>query len=157
MCIANSAAPVAAPPRSPARKSKRRSSPEMSDPLAFEGVSQYAMDYDESLSVDQYKSSKVSLSKSLTTLISLQHATDYWLLKDISEKIVKKSEAEMQCPPNISKEAWATIVALVFLECKYSEQKDEWELVALKAEMWLSSQTLSSSIESLKGMAKTVI
>ena len=103
MCIANSAAPVAAPPRSPARKSKRRSSPEMSDPLAFEGVSQYAMDYDESLSVDQYKSSKVSLSKSLTTLISLQHATDYWLLKDISEKIVKKSEAEMQCPPKYLK------------------------------------------------------
>ena len=152
-------APVAAPSRSPVRKSKpRRASPEMSDPLAFQDFKfRCAMECDESLSVDQYKSSKIPLSKSLTTLISLQHATGYWLLKDISEKIVKKSESEMQCPPNISKEAWATIVALVFLECKYSEQKDEWELVALKAEMWLSSQTLSSSIESLKEMAKTVI
>ena len=124
-----SVTPVAAPPRSPVRKSKpRRAFPEMSDPLAFEGFNfRCAMECDESFSVDQYKSSKVPLSRSLTTLISLQHVTGYLLFKDISEKIVKKSESKMQCPPIISKVAWATIVALVFLECKYSEQKDEWD------------------------------
>ena len=109
------------------------------------------------ISVRQYEVPNVLSSDALRSLISLQHATGYWLLKDISEKIVKKSEAEMQCPPNISKEAWATIVALFFLECKYSEQKDEWELITLKAEMWLSTQILPSSIKSLKEIAKTVI
>ena len=110
----------------------------------------------------QILSSSIKISKPLpselmTTLISLQHANGFWLLKDISEKIVKKSEAELQQPPDMSGEIWATIVALVFLESKYSEQKDEWELVALKAEMWLSTQTLPSNIESLKKKAESVI
>ena len=101
--------------------------------------------------------SKMMPSESLTTLISLQHATGFWLLKDIAEKIVKKYEAELQPPPNVSGEIWATVVALVFLECNYLEHKDEWELVALKAEMWLSSQTLPCSIASLKEKAKNII
>ena len=103
------------------------------------------------------KISKPLPSELMTTLISLQHANGFWLLKDISEKIVKKSESELQQPPNVSGEIWATIVALVFLESRCSEQKDEWELVALKAEMWLSTQTLPSNIESLKKKAESVI
>ena len=110
----------------------------------------------------QKHSSSIKISKPLpselmTTLLSLQHANGFWLLKDISEKIVTKSESELQQPPDVSGEIWATIVALVFLESRCSEQKDEWELVALKAEMWLSTQTLPSNIELLKKKAESVI
>ena len=91
-----------------------------------------------------------------SNLISLQHASGYWLLKDISEKIMMKSLPELQCPSGVTQQVWATILALVFLELKLGHQKDEWELIAAKAEMWLSSQSLPSSLESLKQKAKTL-
>ncbi len=98
-----------------------------------------------------------SLSGSLTTIISLQHANGFWLLKDIANKIMKKEESEMQCPSVVSGEVWATVVAIVLLERNYLKLKDEWELVALKAEMWLNSQTLSLTIEKLKEKANKVV
>ncbi len=104
------------------------------------------------------KLSKPALSSdSLTNLISFQHASGFWNLKDISEKLVKKPEVESQCPSNVSKEVWATILALAYLELNYSKQKDEWELVAMKAEMWLGSQTLPASLEELTKRAKTLL
>ena len=96
----------------------------------------------------------------LTALISLQQATGYWLLGDLCDKFfLKKTEAKTKRPPNLSEDIWATIVGLICLESRYAKQKDEWELVALKAEMWLSSQNLPQglSIASLKEMAKTAI
>jgi len=92
-----------------------------------------------------------------SNLISLQHASGYWLLEDISEKILKKSLPELQCPSDVTRDAWATILALVYLELKLGAQKDEWELIEAKAEMWLSHQLLPSSLESLKQRAKTFI
>ncbi len=71
--------------------------------------------------------------------------------------LVKKPEVESQCPSNVSKEVWATILALAYLELNYSKQKDEWELVAMKAEMWLGSQTLPASLEELTKRAKTLL
>ena len=102
-------------------------------------------------------SAAASTSDSLMILISLQHAAGYWLLKDLSEKVVKKSLTELQCSTGLSQEVWATVLALVFLEQKCGHQKDEWELIAAKAEMWLSSQSLPSSLESLKDNAKTFV
>ncbi len=96
-------------------------------------------------------------SDSLTNLISLQHASGFWNLKDIIEKLIKKPDVESHCPSNVSKEVWATILALAYLELNYSKQKDEWELVAMKAEMWLGSQTLPSSLEELTKRAKTYL
>ena len=109
-------------------------------------------------SISSKRSSEAaSTSDSLMILISLQHAAGYWLLKDLSEKVVKKSLTELQCPTGLSQEVWATVLALVFLEQKCGHQKDEWELIAAKAEMWLSSQSLPSSLESLKDNAKTLV
>ena len=109
-------------------------------------------------SISSKRSSEAaSTSDSLMILISLQHAAGYWLLKDLSEKVVMKSLTELQCPTGLSQEVWATVLALVFLEQKCGHQKDEWELIAAKAEMWLSSQSLPSSLESLKENAKTLV
>ena len=106
----------------------------------------------QSISSKRY-SAAASTSDSLMILISLQHAAGYWLLKDLSEKVVKKSLTELQCPIGLSQEVWATVLALVFLEQKCGHQIDEWELIAAKAEMWLSSQALPLSLESLKDNA----
>ncbi len=103
---------------------------------------------------------RVEAQCDLTALISLQQAIGYWLLGDLCDKFLQnKIEAKIKRPPNLSEEVWATIVGLVCLESRYAQQKDEWELIALKAEMWLNSQNLPQglSIESLKEVAKTVI
>ena len=103
--------------------------------------------------------SRVKVEDGLTVLISLQHATGYWLLGNLCDKFLHKTEAQTTCPPNLSKEVWATVIALLCLESRYAQQKDEWELVAMKAEMWLSSQSLPQglSIKSLREIAVTVI
>ena len=97
--------------------------------------------------------------QSLETLISMQHATGYWPLGAVSDKILKKSDIKKKCPPKVPQNIWATIVALVLLEERYAKQKDEWELVALKAENWLSNQTWPKGVTvgSLRTIAKTVI
>ena len=103
--------------------------------------------------------SRVKVEDGLTVLISLQHATGYWLLGNLCDKFLHKTETQMTCPPNLLKEVWATVIALVCLESRYAQQKDEWELVAMKAEMWLSSQSLPQglSIKSLRQIAVIVI
>jgi hypothetical protein len=37
---------------------------------------------------------------------------------------------------------WATIIVLMYLQLRQSNFKDEWELVAAKAEAWLTKQNL---------------
>ena len=103
--------------------------------------------------------SRVKVEDGLTVLISLQHATGYWLLGNLCDKFLHKTEAQTTCPPNLSKEVWATVIVLLCLESHYAQQKDDWELVAMKAEIWLSSQSLPQglSIKSLREIAVTVI
>jgi hypothetical protein len=36
---------------------------------------------------------------------------------------------------------WATALALVYLRIKWMSQKEDWELIASKAEAWLQAQT----------------
>ena len=90
----------------------------------------------------------------LSLLISLQQAAGYWSLKAVADKIIKKKGA-MDPPQGVTAEVWATILALVFLEVRCAAQKDEWELIAMKAEAWLATQTVSViSFASLREKAK---
>ena len=41
----------------------------------------------------------------------------------------------------------ATVYALAYMEIKFPSRRDEWELVARKAEAWLSHQTLPDQID----------
>ena len=70
------------------------------------------------------------------------------------------ADLKTKCPVECSSSVellWATMLALVKLETEYAGQKDEWELVAMKAEMWLQAQPLppQSSLGSFKSIAKT--
>ena len=41
----------------------------------------------------------------------------------------------------------ATVYALAYMEIKFSNWRNEWELVARKAEAWLTHQTLPDQID----------
>ena len=99
-----------------------------------------------------------------TALISLQQAEGNWQFNSTLATVLAKSlkQLESSCPVpckgNIG-EVWATILALVFLETVCGSQKDEWELVAFKAEEWLQGQPLPSGVDmtTLKEVARKSI
>ena len=102
-----------------------------------------------------------SSSDKYTVLISLQQAEGSWQLNSTLASALTKplKELESSCPVpyegNI-RVIWATILALAFLETVCAAQRDEWELVAFKAEMWLQGQSLPSGVDmnALKEAAK---
>ena len=94
-------------------------------------------------------------SSGLSQLISLQAAEGFWILNDLLASLtgVSLSVLKSACPDGVSGNVWATVLALVLLEKRFNSQRDEWELVAMKAEMWVQGQPLTSTIESLKATA----
>ena len=105
------------------------------------------------------KPTKAKPSGTLTSIISLQQAEGSWKLDEaLAQALGKKlKELESACPVKCddsgTRTIWATTLALEFLKAKHSSQEDEWELVAMKAEMWLSQQTLPAGAD-FKAAAK---
>ena len=95
---------------------------------------------------------------SLSGLVTLQAAEGYWSLDTGLASIFGRSLSDLKgaSPSGCSDVVWGTLLAIVLLESRFSSQHDEWELVAMKAEMWLQGQALpaGSSISSLKETAK---
>ena len=103
--------------------------------------------------------SQPGLSSGLSQLISLQAAEGFWILNDSLASLtgVSLSVLKSACPDGVSVNVWATVLALVLLEKRFNSQHDEWELVAMKAEMWVQAQPLASNIESLKATASQTV
>jgi hypothetical protein len=60
--------------------------------------------------------------------------------------------------PLKSSDIWATFIALAVLTTKFSDKKDEWEMIEMKARQWLASQDLEEhSVEDLLGLASSII
>ena len=84
---------------------------------------------------------------SLSTIINLQLANGSWeMSKDLADVIGKpttkiQEACPVACKDNMSA-IWATIIVLSYLQLQQSSFKDEWELVALKAEAWMAKQQL---------------
>ena len=97
-----------------------------------------------------------SSSNELTQLISLQQAEGFWNLDKVSSFMKKTISSPIS---GVDPTIWATIVALVLLESRFSQQQDEWELVAMKAETWLSMQSLPAGfdVQKLKEEAKKLV
>jgi hypothetical protein len=83
-------------------------------------------------------------------------AEGFWTLDEVSNFMKKISPVQI---PGVDPTIWATIVALILLERRFSLQQDEWELVAMKAETWLSMQSLPAGfdIQKLKEEAKKLV
>ena len=97
-----------------------------------------------------------SPSNELTQLISLQQAEGFWNLDKVSSFMKKTISSPI---PGVDPIIWATVVALVLLESRFSQQQDEWELVAMKAKTWLSMQRLpvGFDVQKLKEEAKKLV
>ena len=102
-------------------------------------------------------------SSPLSQLITLQQAEGHWKMDKSLAKILSSSVADLKskCPVDCSSSSvellWATMLALVMMEERFAGQRDEWELVAMKTEMWLQSQPLppdTPTLDSFKHAAK---
>ena len=105
----------------------------------------------------EVSSSSVAPGDGLTRLITLQSAEGYWVLNESLATVLGRplSSLKGSCPSGCPEVVWGTLLALALLETKYSSQRDEWELVSMKTEMWLQSQTLQgTTIASLTAQAK---
>ena len=118
--------------------------------------------FDDTLSSLGSKRARDSSSGSgLSRLITLQAAEGYWSLNESLASILGRSLSDLKssCPGGVSEVAWGTILALAFLETKCSSQRDEWELLSMKSEMWVQGQALSTgtTLASLTELAKQVL
>ena len=107
----------------------------------------------------QNQKKKVHLSA--LSVISLQKASGSWDLTDQLASLcdVSRSDLMKGCSKEIAADTaegkliWATALALVLLMGKYSDQKDEWEMIAEKGKKYLKknlpgSLTLDQVLES---------
>ena len=96
-----------------------------------------------------------SIFDRLSQLVGLQTAEGYWKLNDSLATLLGQTLSQLQsiCPSGQNFEVWATILSLCCLETTFLAQKDEWELVAAKAEQWLLTIVGSEALSSLKQAA----
>ncbi len=100
------------------------------------------------LSASPRNTKDTSAASGLSRLITLQSAEGCWSLNDSLASIMGRSLSVLKssCPNGVSEVVWGTVLALALLETKYSSQRDEWELLSMKSEMWVQGQVLPSGI-----------
>ena len=90
----------------------------------------------------------------LSSLVATQQADGSWQLSPAIFRALSKSKTEVEdvCPVQLLDSTmlsviWATILVLTILESKCKGQRDEWELIAMKAEKWLKKQTMPDGVD----------
>ncbi|XP_054850902.1 von Willebrand factor A domain-containing protein 5A-like isoform X3 [Eublepharis macularius] len=75
----------------------------------------------------------------LLRLVSLQNAAGSWVLDSGLADLLGLSETEIssKAPGQVTPNVWATVLAILWLHSKASEQSDEWQLLEAKALRWL--------------------
>ncbi|XP_042328286.1 von Willebrand factor A domain-containing protein 5A-like isoform X2 [Sceloporus undulatus] len=74
----------------------------------------------------------------LLNLVSLQNVDGSWLLDSGLARILGHTETTLsKTPSQVAPNVWATVLAILWLHSKASEQRDEWELLEAKALNWL--------------------
>ncbi|MED6264424.1 hypothetical protein CHARACLAT_014810, partial [Characodon lateralis] len=81
----------------------------------------------------------------LLELVSLQDASGCWLLDPCLAAALGKSTEDLEKtkPASAKKDVWATILALIWLHGVQVNAKDEWDLLAMKATLWLRAKKAS--------------
>ncbi|XP_028392751.1 von Willebrand factor A domain-containing protein 5A-like isoform X2 [Dendronephthya gigantea] len=100
----------------------------------------------------------------LATIISLQLASGAWKMSTFLRDVISKTTEEIKdaCPVSCEgdmESIWATIIVLTYLQLRQSNFKNEWELIALKAETWLTKQSppQRSSMQDLREKAEAFL
>uniref|UniRef100_A0A672HY99 VIT domain-containing protein n=1 Tax=Salarias fasciatus TaxID=181472 RepID=A0A672HY99_SALFA len=87
-------------------------------------------------------------SDPLLQLVSLQKASGFWMLDSALAAALGKTseEVEKSKPELVSSEVWATILALIWLQEFQTDAKDEWQILAGKAVLWLQAQNGTTTL-----------
>ncbi|XP_029964263.1 von Willebrand factor A domain-containing protein 5A-like isoform X6 [Salarias fasciatus] len=85
----------------------------------------------------------------LLQLVSLQNASGFWMLDSALAAALGKTseEVEKSKPKPVNSEVWATILALIWLQEFQTDAKDEWQILAGKAVLWLQAQNAPNVTE----------
>ncbi|XP_029942317.1 von Willebrand factor A domain-containing protein 5A-like [Salarias fasciatus] len=85
----------------------------------------------------------------LLQLVSLQNASGFWMLDSALAAALGKmsEEVEKSKPEAVSSEVWATVLALIWLQGFQTDAKDEWQILAGKAVLWLQAQNAPNVTE----------
>ena len=101
---------------------------------------------------------KKSFPSSLSQLIVLQTVESFWHLDQRLADIVGQEVEKLveKCPATDLEKVWEIVLALTLLKKQFSSQEQEWEMVAIKAEMWLQNQAIPGphSLDQLSQSAK---
>ena len=83
-------------------------------------------------------------STTLSDLLAFQTAEGYWNLYTESPLRMNQSLQAIRdkCPEAVVDRVCATALAVSLLKHQFSDQQDEWELVARKAKTWMQKQTI---------------
>uniref|UniRef100_A0A672HX44 von Willebrand factor A domain-containing protein 5A-like n=1 Tax=Salarias fasciatus TaxID=181472 RepID=A0A672HX44_SALFA len=84
----------------------------------------------------------------LLQLVSLQNASGFWMLDSaLAAALGKTSEEVEKSKPEPVSHLWATILALIWLQGFQTDAKDEWQILAGKAVLWLQAQNAPNVTE----------
>ncbi|XP_029964292.1 von Willebrand factor A domain-containing protein 5A-like isoform X2 [Salarias fasciatus] len=85
----------------------------------------------------------------LLQLVSLQNASGFWMLDSALAAALGKMNEEVKKskPEPVSSEVWASILALIWLQEFQTDAKDEWQILAGKAVLWLQAQNAPNVTE----------
>ena len=105
-------------------------------PLAAKGVSASPTDILSSLIAAQQADGSWQLSSNLSQILGMS-----------SQELGKACPVDLKGSPTLVGVVWATVLVLAILEKKCKGQRDEWELIAMKANKWLKKQVLPGGAE----------
>ncbi|KAM8853368.1 von Willebrand factor A domain-containing protein 5A-like [Synchiropus picturatus] len=82
----------------------------------------------------------------LLQVVTLQRASGCWELDSNLAAVFSKSASEVEKPKpqDVTPQVWATILALIWLHGFKSDNREEWELLSMKAVSWLKAQNAPS-------------
>lgn len=84
---------------------------------------------------------------SFIRLISLQNADGSWNLNPEFSSVLGISQEDISNKnpdQNMDSSVWATVLAMIWLHASCLDQKEEWELLEVKAISWLKAKAGSS-------------
>ena len=85
-------------------------------------------------------------SSGYAKFIEIAELEGYWKLRSLKKVIEVPKSPESIDGLKRKKRIWATLVALAYLEKLYSENKNEWSLIAAKARRWLKSNHVEEDL-----------
>ena len=86
-------------------------------------------------------------------LILLQHADGHWQLDEHLAAILGVTLTDIP-PSTLPDEAWATVLALAFLQTTCQAYKEEYELVEIKARHYLNTKANDQAHEDAKAFVR---